>query len=316
MGKYILKKLIFMIPMLIIISMLVFFGLQMMPVDPINYMVSPDMNIEPSQLESLREHLGLNDNIFIRYGRWALNLLKGDFGYSIVTGTPIITIIKTTLPATFELALVGLVISTVLGIIIGIIAAVNQNNMIDNIIRFLSVLSTAIPRFFFGILILNFFAIKLKWLPIGGRIPSSDITFWGRLKYLVLPGCTIALTLISALVRYTRNSMLDVFNMDYVKTARAKGVAEWKVYVKHVFRNALRPIVVLLIFRLPMLIGGSVIIENIFSWPGIGKVILSSVSAGDYPVIMITTLMVSVVILFVSLLVDIVAALLDPRVRY
>lgn len=316
MAKYVLRKLLFMIPMLFIISILVFFGLQLMPVDPINYMISPDMAVDTSQLNALRESLGLNDPLIVRYFRWVFQIIKGDFGYSIVTGSPIINIIKQTLPATFELALVALILSTILGIVIGMIAAVNQNGIIDNIARFFSVLGAAIPRFFFGILILSFFALKLKILPIGGRIPSANVGTLERIKYLILPACTMALTLTSALVRYTRNSMLDVFNADYVKTARAKGVPEWKVYVKHIFRNALRPITVLLIFRLPMLIGGSVIIETIFSWPGIGRVMLASVTSGDYPVIMVTTLMIAVVILFVSLLVDIVAALLDPRIRY
>lgn len=287
-----------------------------MPIDPINYMISPDMVIDASQINALREHLGLNDPLIVRYFRWVGDLLRGDFGYSIVTGTSILTILKNSLPATFELALTALLLSTVLGIVIGMISAINQNGVIDNISRFLSVLGTAIPQFFFGILILNLFAIKLRWFPIGGRIPSMDVSFWGRLKYLVLPSLTMALSLTSALVRYTRNSMLDVFNADYVKTARAKGIPEWKVYVKHIFRNALRPITVLLIFRLPILIGGSVIIETVFSWPGIGRIILSSITSGDYPVIMVTTLMIAVVILIVSLLVDVVAALLDPRIRY
>lgn len=287
-----------------------------MPIDPINYMISPDTTVDTSQLEQLREHLGLNDPIFIRYLKWILNLLKGDFGYSISTGSPILLTIKQTLPATFELALFALILSTIAGLVLGIISSINQNGFIDNIIRFLSVLGTAVPNFFFGILILNLFAIKLGILPIGGRITPTNPGFISRITHLILPGTTMALSLTAVLVRYTRNSMLDVFNADYVKTARAKGVPEWKVYVKHIFRNALRPITVLLIFRLPMLIGGSVIIETIFSWPGIGRVILSSLTSGDYPVIMITTLMVSVVILLVSLLVDIVAALLDPRIRY
>ena len=175
---------------------------------------------------------------------------------------------------------------------------------------------TAIPQFFFGILILNFFAIQLKILPIGGRFSSGDMSLVSRIQHLILPVTAMSIGLVAALMRYTRNSMLDVFNADYVKTARAKGVPEWKVYFKHIFRNAMRPILVLLIFRLPLLIGGSVIIESVFSWPGIGTIIISSVTAGDYPVIMVTTLMISVVVLFASLLVDIMAAVLDPRIRY
>ncbi len=316
MKKYIIKKILLMIPMLFLISFLVFVALQFSPVDPINYMVSPDMASNADQIEKLRNLLGLNDPLIVRYGRWVLNILKGDFGYSIVTGASILTIVKQTLPATFELALVSLLLSTVLGIFIGIISAVKQNGIIDNIARFLAVLGTAIPQFFFGILLINIFAIKLNLLPIGGRIPVGDYSFLDRIRYLILPAFTMAIALVSALMRYTRNSMLDVFNMDYVKTARAKGVPEYKVYFKHIFRNALRPVLVLLAFRLPLLIGGSVIIETVFSWPGIGRIILQSVVSGDYPVIMVTTLMIAVAMLFASLLVDILAALLDPRVRY
>lgn len=316
MKKYILKKMLFMIPMIFIISFLVFLGLQLVNIDPISYMVSPDMATDPAQLDKLREQLGLNQPFIIRYFKWIYNMFKGDFGYSIVSGTAILDILKQTLPATFELAFSSLIFSTILGLFIGIISAIKQNGIVDNISRFLSVLATAIPQFFFGILILNLFAIKLKWLPIGGRYTSGDMSTMGQFKNLILPMLTLSLSLVAALMRYTRNSMLDVMNSDYVKTARAKGVPEWKVYVKHVFRNALRPILVLLIFRLPLLVGGSVIIESIFSWPGIGRIILLSVTSGDYPVIMVTTLMISIVILLASLLVDILAALLDPRVRY
>ena len=300
MKKYIFKKLLFMIPMLLVISFLVFIALDFTPVDPLTYMISPDMASSAEQIEKLRQQLGLNDPVIVRYGRWLWQLLHGQFGYSIVNGSPISKIVAQALPATFELAFVSLFISTI----------------VDNIARFLAVVGTAIPQFFFGILLLNFFAIQLRILPIGGRFTSGDLTLITHIKHLVLPVMAMSIGLVSALMRYTRNSMLDVFNADYVKTARAKGVPEWKVYFKHIFRNAMRPILVLLIFRLPLLIGGSVIIESVFSWPGIGTIIISSVTAGDYPVIMVTTLMISIVVLFASLLVDIMAAILDPRIRY
>ena len=303
MKKYILKKLLFMIPMLLVISFLVFIALDFTPVDPLTYMISPDMASSADQIEKLRQQLGLNDPVIVRYGRWLWQLLHGQFGYSIVNGSPIS-------------AFVSLFISTIVGILIGVISAVKQNGIVDNIARFLAVVGTAIPQFFFGILLLNFFAIQLRILPIGGRFTSGDLTWFTHIKHLVLPVMAMSIGLVSALMRYTRNSMLDVFNADYVKTARAKGVPEWKVYFKHIFRNAMRPILVLLIFRLPLLIGGSVIIESVFSWPGIGTIIISSVTAGDYPVIMVTTLMISIVVLFASLLVDIMAAILDPRIRY
>lgn len=316
MGKFIFKKLLQIIPMLLLISFIVFVGLDLTPMDPINYMVSPDMVSNTANLDALRESMGLNDPLFIRYIRWLGNLLTGEFGYSITSGRSIRTIISSALPATFELALVSLGLSTVVGIILGIIAAVTQNGIIDNILRFFAVFSTSIPTFFFGIIILYIFALNLGLLPIGGRISIDSPGTLGRIVHLILPAVTMSIGLIPALLRYTRNSMLDVMNMDYVKTARSKGVSEIKVYIKHIFRNALIPILVLLVFRLPQLVSGSVIIESVFSWPGIGRVITDGVNSGDYPVIMVTTLMIAVVMLFASLLIDIFTALLDPRVRF
>lgn len=312
MKRYIIKKVLFILPMMLLISFLVFVGLQLVPVDPITYLLPPDMSVNVEQVQKLRIQLGLNKPLLERYFIWLIDILKGKFGYSIVTGTSILDIIKQSLPATFVLALTSLLISTIIGVAIGMISAIKQNGIVDNIVRFLSVLGTAVPSFFFGILLLNIFAIKLHILPISGRYSSS----YTSIQHLILPSLTLSLALIAALMRYTRNSILDISKKDYVKTARSKGIPEYKVYFKHIFKNALRPILVLLIFRLPLLVGGSVIIENIFSWPGIGRVILESITAGDYPVIMITTLMIAFVMLVCSLLVDIVMAIIDPRIRY
>lgn len=316
MMRFIVKRLLQMIPMLIVISLLVFVALELTPMDPIKYLVSPDLASSNSgNIEALRESLGLNDPFLIRYIRWLKDILTGNLGYSLVSGSDIATLLKTALPATFELALVSLLMSTVIGIVLGIVAAVKQNGILDNLLRFFAVLGTALPQFFFGIILLYLLGIKLKWFPIGGRISFDDPGIIGRIRHLFLPAFTMAVGLIPALLRYTRNAMLDVFNMDYVKTARAKGIPEWKVYTKHILRNALIPVMILLIFRLPTLISGSVVIESVFSWPGIGRIIVNGVNSGDYPVIMVTTLMISFVILLSSLLVDVLSAYLDPRIR-
>lgn len=312
MSKFIIKKILQMIPMLLIISFLIFFSLELTPMDPIKYLVSPDLAASNAgNIEALRESLGLNDPFFVRYFRWLGDLLRGELGYSLVNGGDLKTIIAASLPSTFELAFVSMLISTVLGIGLGIITAVKQNGFIDNVTRFFAVLGTSLPTFFFGIILIYVFAIELKWFPIGGRISNN----YPHLMHLFLPALTMSIGLTPAVMRYTRNSMLDVFNSDYVKTARAKGIPEWKVYVKHILRNALLPVLILLIFRLPSLISGAVTLEAVFSWPGIGRVIVNGVNSGDYPVIMVTTLMVSVAILLSSLLVDVVSAYLDPRIR-
>ena len=236
---------------------------------------------------------------------------KDMFEKHIANGADIKTLLLTRLPATMELAAVALVLSSIIGITIGILSAIWQNSIIDYVGRFFSVLGQAIPQFFFGICLIQIFSIKLGWLPFSGRMSLNA----SRLEHFILPALTMTIAMCSVLMRYSRNNMLGVLNSDYVKTARCKGIPEWKVYVKHAFRNAVRPVLVILCFRLPMLIGGSVVIESVFAWPGIGSVITSSVIAGDYPVVMVTTLLVAAAILTASFLVDVLTALLDPRVR-
>lgn len=303
-----------MIPMLLFLSFIVYLGMEFTPGDPINYLVSPDQ-AGSANLEALREELGLNDPFLVRYVRWLGNMLKGDFGYSLVEGMKIETLIGRTLPATFELAILALVFSTIVSVLLGILEAARQNTWVDHTLSFLGVIGISIPQFFLGIVLIKVFALKLGWLPTGGRLVEGAKTIFDRIPNLILPLIAMTVSMTSALMRYTRNSMLDVMNMDYVKTARAKGIPEWKVYIKHVFRNALIPIITILCFRLPMLIGGSVIIESVFSWPGIGTVMLKALTSNDYPLIMISTLMTAVVIMAASLLVDLFTALLDPRVR-
>lgn len=315
MLKFTIKKFLQMIPMLLVISFIVFGALQLTGVDPINYMITPDMAGSAENIELLREQLGLNDPLLVRYFRWLTDLLRGDFGYSIVSGTSIKTLIVTRLPATFELAGYSLILSTILGISIGIVSAIKQNGIVDYIGRVFAVLGQSIPQFFFGICMILIFGIRLGWFPTMGRVSPGATGIGDRIYHLVLPVVTMTLSMCAVLMRYARNTMLDVLNSDYIKTARSKGIPEWKVYLKHGFRNAMRPVLVILCFRIPLLIGGSVVIEEVFSWPGIGSIITSSVVSGDYPVILVTTLMVAAAMLFASFLVDVLTALLDPRVR-
>ena len=316
MYQYFVKKLLTIIPMLLAVSIMVFLALELMPIDPINYLASPDMAANSQNLEALRNKLGLNDPIWLRYIHWIGGMLHGDFGYSIVNGAKIGDLIALKLPATLELAGAALILSTVMGIGIGLISSIRQNSIIDYIGRVFGVIGNSIPQFFFGIVVIQLFSIKLGWLPLGGRVNPGDVTFWDRLPNLALPAFTMAIAMTATLLRYTRNSMLDVLNKDYIKTARSKGIPEWKVYTKHAFRNSLGPVLVILCFRLPMLVGGSVVIENIFAWPGIGSTLLQAVSANDYPVIMMITLMIAAAILLASFLVDVMTALLDPRIRF
>jgi len=204
----------------------------------------------------------------------------------------------------------------VLGILLGLLSSIKQNSSADYGITVLGIVGISIPEFFVGIIAIQIFAIEFGWLPVGGRFEYVDSGLWDRVTHLVMPSLTLGFALTAALMRYTRGTMLDVLGKDYVKTARSKGLPEWKVITKHAFRNALMPVVLLLVFRLPLLIGGTVVIESVFSWPGMGGMILNAVSAKDYPVVLVATMMTAGMVLFASFLVDLITAMLDPRIRF
>jgi len=305
-----------MIPMLVLISMIVFFGLQLTGIDPINFMVSPEvLSANKDNVDALRESLGLNDPVIVQYFRWLGNCLKGDFGYSF-DGASISSILAVRMPYTLELAGYSLVLSAILGIGIGILSAIRQNGIIDYVGRVLAVLGQAVPQFLLGIVLIQIFAIKLGWFPSGNRVsPDAANPFIDAVQHLFLPVLTLTIGMVAVLMRYTRNTMLDILNSDYIKTARSKGIPEWKVYLKHGFRNAMKPVLVIVVFRIPMLIGGSVVIESVFSYPGIGLTMTNAIVSGDYPVVLVTTLIVAAVMLVCSFMIDVFNALLDPRVR-
>ena len=317
MLKFILKKLLLMIPMLLVISLIVFFGLQATGIDPINFMLSPEqLSASPEVVEQLREELGLNDPLIVQYFNWLGNMLHGDFGYSITDGTSIASTLAVRMPYTLELAGYSLVLSAIIGIGIGIISAIRQNGIIDYIGRVLAVLGQAVPQFLVGIILIQIFSIKLGIFPAANRVsPDATNAFVDAFMHLFLPVTTLTIGMVAVLMRYARNTMLDVLNSDYIKTARSKGIPEWKVYLKHGFRNAMKPVLVILMFRIPTLIGGSVVVESVFSYPGIGMTMTNAIVANDYNVVMLTTLIIAATMLVCSFMVDVLNAIMDPRVR-
>ena len=305
-----------MIPMLLVISMIVFFGLQLTGIDPINFMVSPEMlSSNAGNVEALRQSLGLNDPMIVQYLRWLGNCLRGDLGYSF-NGSSIASVVAVRLPYTFELAAWSLFFSAVIGVGIGIVSAIRQNGIVDYVGRVLAVLGQAVPQFLVGIVLIQFFSIRLGWFPAANRVsPDATNAVSDAFLHLFLPVLTLTIGMVAVLMRYARNTMLDVLNSDYIKTARSKGIPEWKVYLKHGFRNAMKPVLVILMFRIPMLVGGSVVIESVFSYPGIGLTMTNAITSGDYPVVLVTTLIIAAAMLICSFMVDVLNALLDPRVR-
>ena len=318
MTKFIFRKLLVLLPKLLAISLIIFLALNALPGDPVTRTLSPEQieMMSEAQLEARRESLGLNDPWFIQYFRWLGRLLQGDFGYSQSTGSNIAVMLATRLPYTMELAAWALVFSSVLGILFGFFAAIHKNSLADYGCTAFSVIGTSVPEFFFGVVFILFFALKLKWFPTGGRMdPKGGTDFAARFRYIVMPAFTLAIHLMASQARYTRGSVLDVLNKDFIKTARSKGLSETNVNVRHALRNALTPVMVLLVSRLPALVSGTVVIETVFNYPAMGSMVLDAISASDMPVVMVTTMTISIVTLLASTLIDIVTAMLDPRVR-
>ncbi|KIL40348.1 peptide ABC transporter permease [Gordoniibacillus kamchatkensis] len=317
MLKYFTFRFLSIIPMLFVVTIIIFIGLQLTPGDPLTYLIPPELLASANfDLASYKKAMGLDAPLYVQFFRWFSGMLQGKLGYSLVDGTSIATMLGHRLPATLELAAAALIISSVLGIVLGLISSVRQNSAADYGNTVIGIIGISIPEFFLGIIAIQIFSIKLGWLPVGGRLDYGESGFLSLLKHVAMPALVLGFSLTAALMRYTRGTMLDVLGKDYVKTARSKGLPEWKVIVKHAFRNALMPVILLLCFRLPMLIGGTVIIESVFGWPGMGGMLLNAVSAKDYPVVMIATMLTAFMVLLASFLVDLLTALLDPRVRF
>ncbi len=315
MVSFIVRRIAILVPMAFTISALIFFASRLSPIDPILAMIPPDMASDSANLAQLREELGLNDHIILQYLTWLKNIATGDFGYSLQSGQQISEILALRMPATLELVLTALILSTILALTLGLFAGAKKGGIADKLSRVLGVVGIAIPDFFIGLALLNVFAYRVSWLPSGNRVAPGQVTFWDRFPNYILPVATLTIAMLAVLIRYTRNSVLDTLNRDFVKTARSKGVPEWRVLYSHVFRNSLGPVMVLLAFRLPLLVGGSILVETVFQWPGIGTTIIAAVTASDYPVIMVVSMLIAMVILVASFLVDIVKSILDPRVR-
>jgi len=317
MLSYIIRRLLILIPMLIVLSFLIYLGLELTPGDAVSYMISPDQlaSMNPEDLEAIRDALGLNDPFVVRYFKWLGGILKGDFGYSLQSGVPIKNIVFDRLPATLELSGVAILISTIFGTLFGTYSALHRGSIGDNVLTLAGMLGVSIPRFIFGLLAILFFTLKLKWLPVGGRLVPGHEGFWDRLPHLIMPSLVLSATLVAGVMRYSRASMLDAMNRDFIKTARSKGLPEWRVNLIHGLRVSLIPVVVLIGFRLPILLGGTVIIEQVFQWPGIGNEFVNAVRSRNYPLVMMIAFFTTFAVLFVSFLIDLLTALLDPRVK-
>ena len=317
MLKFILKRLLMFIPMVLILTFLIYGAIELTPGDPLNFMVDSEAlaMMTPEQQNAIRESLGLNDPFLVRYVKWVGQLVQGNFGFSLSNGRPIKEILADVVPATLELSIAALLISTILGSILGLISALRRGSISDNVLSVAGVIGLSIPQFFFGMLCILFFALKLNWLPVGGRLQPGMTRYVDHLRYLIMPALVLGISMTAGVMRYSRAAMLDTMNKDYIKTARSKGLPEWRVNLVHGFRVSLTPIIVLVGFRLPTLIGGSVVIESIFQWPGVGLAFKNAVTAQNYPLVMIIALFMVLMVLISSLLIDVLTRVLDPRVN-
>ncbi len=305
MWSYIGKRLIMLIPVLIGISLFVFLIMHMTPGDPAMLMLGESAPLE--ELENLRRELGLNEPLPVQYFNWLQRALSLDLGRSLRTRRLVIDEIKDRLPATLELALAATLLSVAVGVPIGVISATKPNSPIDNVSMISALAFVGMPVFWQGIMLILIFSVNLNWLPSSGRL--------GGLKYLILPAFTLGTASMASIARQTRSAVLDVIRQDYIRTARSKGLAERKVIIGHALRNALIPVVTIIGLQLGALMSGAVITETIFAWPGIGRLVVDAIRNKDFPVIQGTIMAFAMLYAVINLVVDILYAFLDPRLR-
>lgn len=327
MSRYFIKRIVNMIPVFILATMISFAIMRMAPGGPENMFLGTEQNVEmdAGKAEQLRERWGLNDPVPVQYYHWLRNIAVGDLGYSYFQHRPVTEIIKDALPNTVELNLFVLVLTYLIALPLGVVSAVKQYSGLDYAVTGLAFIGQAAPVFWVAMLLQYGIAMHSRqWIPVSGiATPGLGFDTYGwlsvigdHLRYLVLPVTAATFTGLTGLTRYMRSSMLDVLREDYIRTARAKGLAERVVIYRHGLRNALLPVVTLSGYVLTGLVSGSVILETIFSWPGIGQILFTAVQQRDYPVVMGNLVLGAVLALVGSLLVDILYVLVDPRIKY
>ena len=316
MAQFILRRVLVSIPLLIGITLVIFLLANMMPGDPILAVMTGEAQLSETQLQEARERLGLDAPLPVRYVRWLGEVARGNLGDSYITGRPVLDTLLRRIPATLELMGVSLLFSILIGMALGVLSAVKQYSFLDYLLTVLGFTGVSVPVFFTGMLFIYVFALKLQWLPTSGMTtPGEPFSLVDNLKHLLMPALAIGLLRTAVFMRYTRGSMLEVLQSDFVRTARSKGLSE-RVVTLHALRNALIPVVTIIGLNLPVLIGGAVIIETLFQWPGMGLAYITAVNQRDYTMIMGFVLFTSVFVLFSNLLTDVTYALVDPRVTY
>jgi len=319
MGQYLLRRLLISIPVLLGITIATYLIISVAPGDPVTAMINPEAaaSLGPGWVEQQRAALGLDKPIPVRYALWLKEVARGNLGFSYKDRQPINQTIATRLWPTLKLMGTALGIALVIAIPLGILSAVKQYSLLDYLATISGFAAISIPSFFLSLAAIYVFSLKFGWLPSSGmNTVGAPASLGDSTKHLILPALILGLGEAAPLIRYTRSSMLEVIRQDYVTTARAKGLNERAVIWRHALRNALIPLITIIALNLPRLLGGTVIIEAIFAWPGMGTLAITAVQARDYPVIMAINLITAVMILASNLLADLVYAVIDPRIKY
>ncbi|AVQ20128.1 nickel ABC transporter permease [Fusobacterium mortiferum] len=304
MHKYVLKRILLLIPVLLGVSLLVFAIMSLTPGDPAQLILGE--NAPKEAVLKLREEMGLNDPFFMQYFRFVKNAIMGDFGRSYTTGREVFGEIFVRFPNTLILAVIGIIISVCIGIPIGIISATRQYSFLDSFSMVIALLGVSMPVFWLGLMLILTFSVKLGWLPSGG---------FDGLKSIILPAVTLGVGSAAIITRMTRSSMLEVIRQDYIRTARAKGVAEKVVINKHALKNALIPIITVVGLQFGHLLGGAVLTESVYSWPGVGRLMVDAIRQKDTPTVLAAVVFLAAAFSVVNLLVDILYAYVDPRIK-
>jgi peptide/nickel transport system permease protein len=333
MLKYTIRRLVGVIPVMLGLLVLIALLIELIPGDPAQIMLG--QHVSKEALEALRERMGLNRPFIVRFGVYVGNLLRGDWGTSIREGRPILTVLAERIPATFELSLVAMLISTLFGILIGIISAWRQYSFLDYGGMLIALVGISMPVFWLGLMMIYLFALVLPILPFGGRLTTgidlhgisgfyvldSIFTVNGRalvnsLKHLIMPSIALGTIPMAIITRMTRSSMLEILRQDYISTARAKGLQTGKIIMKHAFKNAMMPVITVVGLNFGTLLGGAILTETVFAWPGLGTWLLDSIYARDYPAVQGGVLFVGTAFVLINLLVDLSYTWINPKVKY
>jgi peptide/nickel transport system permease protein len=319
MVAFIARRLAIAVPVLLGILLIAFLFVHLLPGSPIQMMINPNQLTGPDSskyLASLKAELGLNKPLPVQWIDWMGQVFRGNLGFSYQQSVPVSALISQRIGATVTLSLTALLLALVIAVPVGVVAAFKQRSWFDYVSVGLSMVAISIPVFFLGLMAIYFFSLHLGWFPPGGRNTLGvEDSLSDTVTHLALPGCVLASVLIGPYVRYVRQSMLEVLGMDYIRTAIAKGVPRMRIVFRHALRNALIPLTTVLAIQIPALLAGTLVIETVFAWPGLGQMVYQAINDRDYPVILAVVMLSAALVVIFNLIADIVAALLDPRIR-